>query len=132
VKQGWTDSLRELNPGKRMYTFWHYMRHRWERDAGLRLEHLLLSPALAKRLEDGGVDRQVRGKPHASDHAPAWVTLRDQTGAPAGSAAARAVILEYSASPTRPWRWGSLSGIGSPSIFSPRATTFSVPSGKGR
>ena len=53
VKQGWTDSLRTLNPDKRIYTFWHYMRHRWERDAGLRLDHLLLSPELAERLKDG-------------------------------------------------------------------------------
>lgn len=76
IKQGWTDALRELNPGKRVYTFWHYMRHRWERDAGLRLDHLLLSPVLAKRLQDAGVDRKVRGRPHASDHAPVWVKLK--------------------------------------------------------
>jgi exodeoxyribonuclease III len=78
VKQGWTDSLRELHPGARIYTFWHYMRHRWERDAGLRLDHLLLSPALARRLEAAGVDRASRGKPSASDHAPVWITLRDR------------------------------------------------------
>lgn len=77
VKQGWTDSLRELHPNQRIYTFWHYMRHRWERDAGLRLDHLLLSPALAKRLESAGVDRQARGNPHASDHAPVWIELKN-------------------------------------------------------
>ena len=77
VKQGWTDSLRVLNPGKRVYTFWHYMRHRWERDAGLRLDHLLLSPLLADRLKGAGVDREVRGKPGASDHARVWVELAD-------------------------------------------------------
>lgn len=77
VKQGWTDSLRERNPDKRIYTFWHYMRHRWERDAGLRLDHLLLSPAVAPRLVDAGVDRTVRGKPNASDHAPVWIKLRE-------------------------------------------------------
>ena len=60
-----------------IYTFWDYMRNRWPRDAGLRLDHLLLSPALAKRLESAGVDRAVRGKPGASDHAPAWVVLRE-------------------------------------------------------
>jgi exodeoxyribonuclease-3 len=75
VKQGWTDSLRELNPGERIYTFWHYMRHRFERDAGLRLDHLLLSPDLAKRLAKANVDRDVRGKPNASDHAPVWIEL---------------------------------------------------------
>lgn len=76
-KQGWTDSLRTLNPEKRIYTFWHYMRHRWERDAGLRLDHLLLSPELAKRLKTAGVDREVRGEPGASDHAPVWVELSE-------------------------------------------------------
>jgi exodeoxyribonuclease III len=75
VKQGWTDSLRELNPGERIYTFWHYMRRRFERDAGLRLDHLLLSPDLAKRLVKAGVDREVRAKPNASDHAPVWIEL---------------------------------------------------------
>ena len=59
-----------------MYTFWHYMRNRWERDAGLRIDHLLLSPALAPRLAAAGVDRAVRGLPAASDHAPAWIVLR--------------------------------------------------------
>ncbi|HEY1982153.1 MAG TPA: exodeoxyribonuclease III [Xanthobacteraceae bacterium] len=77
VKQGWTDSLRELNPGARIYTFWHYMRHRWERDAGLRLDHLLLSPHLSERLKTAGVDRAVRGNPGASDHAPVWIELSD-------------------------------------------------------
>jgi hypothetical protein len=60
-----------------MYTFWDYMRDRWPRDAGLRLDHLLLSAEAAKRLTEAGVDREVRGKGGASDHAPAWVALRD-------------------------------------------------------
>lgn len=77
VKQGWTDALRKAHPDERIYTFWHYMRHRWERDAGLRLDHLLLSPVVAKRLQAAGVDRPVRGKEGASDHAPAWVIIRD-------------------------------------------------------
>ncbi len=81
VKQGWTDALRELHPGERVYTFWHYMRRRWERDAGLRLDHLLLSPELAGRLQSAGVDRAVRGKPDASDHAPAWIELKPATTA---------------------------------------------------
>ena len=60
-----------------MYTFWDYMRNRWPRDAGLRLDHLLLSADAARRLVDAGVDRDVRGEAGASDHAPAWVVLRD-------------------------------------------------------
>jgi exodeoxyribonuclease-3 len=69
VKQGWTDALREAYPGERIYTFWHYMRNRYARDAGLRLDHLLLSPDLAKRLKSAGVDKAVRGMSGASDHA---------------------------------------------------------------
>ena len=76
VKQGWTDALRAFHPDQRIYTFWHYMRHRFERDAGLRLDHLLLSPSLAARLNDAGVDRAVRGDQGASDHAPAWIELK--------------------------------------------------------
>lgn len=76
IAQGWTDALRELNPGKRIYTFWDYLRNRFGRDAGLRIDHLLLSPAAAVRLTDAGVDRAVRARPHPSDHAPTWVTLR--------------------------------------------------------
>jgi exodeoxyribonuclease III len=75
VKQGWTDAIREKHPNDRVYTFWHYMRHRWERDAGLRLDHFLLSPSLASRLKGAGVDRTVRGQEGASDHAPVWITL---------------------------------------------------------
>ena len=63
------------HPTGPVYTFWDYKRDRWARDAGLRLDHLLLSPMLAKRLVDAGVDRDVRGKPNASDHAPAWIVL---------------------------------------------------------
>lgn len=78
VAQGWTDSLRALHPGERIYTFWDYWRNAWGRDAGLRIDHLLLSPDLAKRLEAAGVDREVRGREKASDHAPAWVVLGDK------------------------------------------------------
>jgi len=76
LKQGWTDSLRYLYPDEPMYTFWDYMRHRWESDKGLRLDHFLLSPDLKERLVDGGIDRKVRGKEGASDHAPAWIELK--------------------------------------------------------
>jgi exodeoxyribonuclease-3 len=75
VAQGWTDAIRTLHPSKPMFTFWHYKRNRWARDAGLRLDHLLLSPALASRLVKAGVDRKVRGEDGASDHAPAWIVL---------------------------------------------------------
>lgn len=76
VDQGWCDAIRELHPEQRIYTFWDYKRNRWPRDAGLRLDHLLLSPALAPRLVKAGVDRSVRGEDGASDHAPAWIVLR--------------------------------------------------------
>jgi exodeoxyribonuclease-3 len=78
VEQGWTDAIRTLHPDRPMYTFWDYMRNRWPRDAGLRIDHLLLSPPLAARLVDAGVDRAVRGEPGASDHAPAWVALGER------------------------------------------------------
>ena len=76
LAQGWTDAIRTLHPAKPMFTFWDYKRNRWPRDAGLRLDHLLLSPALAPRLTKAGVDRDVRGEEGASDHAPAWIVLR--------------------------------------------------------
>lgn len=76
LDEGWTDALRTLHPDQRIYTFWHYLRKSWERDAGLRLDHILLSPTVAPSLESAGVDTWVRSLPDASDHAPAWVTLR--------------------------------------------------------
>ncbi len=75
LSQGWTDALRASYPDERLYTFWSYKRGRWARDAGLRLDHLLLSPHVARRLMASAVDREVRGAPDASDHAPAWVEL---------------------------------------------------------
>ena len=79
VDLGFTDALRKLHPDETVYTFWHYMRKRWERNAGLRLDHLLLSPVLKRRLIAAGVDRAVRGEPGASDHAPVWVELKAGT-----------------------------------------------------
>lgn len=76
VQQGWTDSLRKLNPDERIYTFWHYWRNSFQRNAGLRIDHLLLNPILAKRLESAGVDRSVRDNEHPSDHAPVWIKLK--------------------------------------------------------
>jgi len=78
LDQGWTDALRARHPTEPIYTFWDYKRDRWPRDAGLRLDHLLLSPDLSARLADAGVDRDVRAEPGASDHAPAWVVLGDK------------------------------------------------------
>ena len=75
VEQGWCDAIRDRHPDERIYTFWDYKRNRWPRDAGLRLDHVLLSPQLAAKLGDAGVDRAVRGEPGASDHAPVWVEL---------------------------------------------------------
>lgn len=75
LAQGWTDALRTLHPDEPTFTFWDYKRGRWGRDAGLRLDHLLVSPDLAPRLVAAGVDRQVRGEENASDHAPAWIEL---------------------------------------------------------
>ena len=75
VAQGWTDAVRALHPGERVYTFWKYFRNAFARDAGLRIDHFLLSPPLAKRLVATGVDREVRGRDHASDHAPVWIEL---------------------------------------------------------
>ena len=75
VEQGWTDAIRELHPDERIYTFWKYFRNAFARDAGLRIDHFLLSPAVTQRLVDAGVDREVRGRERASDHAPVWIEL---------------------------------------------------------
>jgi exodeoxyribonuclease-3 len=75
LAQGWVDALRHLYPGERVYTFWDYFRQHWQRNSGLRIDHLLLNAAAAPRLRDAGVDRWVRGQPSASDHAPTWIVL---------------------------------------------------------
>jgi hypothetical protein len=77
LAQGWVDAIRMLHPSDPMYTFWDYKRKRWERDAGLRLDHILLSPSLVDRLRAAGVDRGMRGGEDASDHAPVWIELRE-------------------------------------------------------
>ena len=76
VAQGWTDALRTRHPGGGVWTFWDYQAGAWQRDAGFRIDHLLLSPMAADRLIDSGVDKTYRGREKASDHAPTWVTLR--------------------------------------------------------
>jgi exodeoxyribonuclease III len=75
--QGWTDALRTLHPDATIYTFWDYFRNAYGRDAGLRIDHLLLNPALAQRLTAAGVEREVRGWERASDHAPTWVEIKE-------------------------------------------------------
>ncbi len=77
LSQGWTDALRTIHPGETIYTFWDYFRNAFPRDAGLRIDHLLLSAALAARLADAQVDRHVRGWEKTSDHAPVWVQLSE-------------------------------------------------------
>lgn len=78
VAQGWTDAIRKLHPTETIYTFWDYFRNAYERNAGLRIDHFLLSPEIDKRLVAGGVDRHVRGWEKSSDHAPTWVELADE------------------------------------------------------
>jgi exodeoxyribonuclease III len=75
LAQGWTDALRARFPNERVYTFWDYFRQHWEKNSGMRIDHLLLNPPLHSRLADAGVDRWVRGESGASDHAPTWVRL---------------------------------------------------------
>ena len=76
VARGWTDAIRHLHPDERIYTFWHYWRNSFQRDAGIRIDHALLSPDLAKQLKSAGVDRTPRGWEKTSDHAPMWIELQ--------------------------------------------------------
>jgi exodeoxyribonuclease-3 len=75
VARGWVDALRALHPDERVYTFWKYLRNAFARDAGLRIDHVLLSPAAASRLQRAQVDKNVRARDKASDHAPVWIEL---------------------------------------------------------
>jgi exodeoxyribonuclease-3 len=77
LDQGWKDALRDRHPGERIYTFWKYLRNAYQRDAGLRIDHILLSPALAPRLQGAGVERAHRGLPKSSDHAAVWIEISD-------------------------------------------------------
>ncbi|HUP97184.1 MAG TPA: exodeoxyribonuclease III [Usitatibacter sp.] len=76
LDQGWTDAIRHLHPKEPIYTFWDYFRKHWERNAGLRIDHLLLSDEVKARLLEAGVDRWVRDREKPSDHAPTWVRLK--------------------------------------------------------
>jgi len=89
LAQGWTDAIRQLYPAERVYTFWDYFRNAWGRNAGLRIDHLLLNPTAARRLVDAGVDRDVRGWEKASDHAPVWIDLGNAPRGPGPAALAR-------------------------------------------
>jgi exodeoxyribonuclease-3 len=75
LQQGWTDAIRTQYPEEKVFTFWDYFRQHWQRNAGLRIDHLLLNKPLAKELRAAGVDRWVRGEAHASDHAPVWIDV---------------------------------------------------------
>ena len=77
LRQGWTDAIRTRYPDEIVFTFWDYFRNAYARDAGLRIDHLLLNGDAADRLGEAGVDRSVRALPKTSDHAPTWVELRD-------------------------------------------------------
>jgi len=79
LSQGWTDAVRARFPDQRVYTFWDYFRQHWQKNSGLRIDHLLLNPRLSSQLIDAGVDTWVRGQPGASDHAPTWVRLQSAT-----------------------------------------------------
>ena len=76
--QGWTDALRNIYPNERIYTFWDYFRNAYARDAGLRIDHFLLSKQLGTRLKNAGVDKHVRGWEKTSDHAPVWIELKNR------------------------------------------------------
>ena len=78
ISQGWADAIRKLYPDEKIYTFWDYFRNAYGRDAGLRIDHFLLSPSLKNRLLTAGVDRQVRGWEKTSDHAPVWIGLGEK------------------------------------------------------
>src|SRR6516225_113419 len=98
LAQGWTDSVRARYPDERIYTFWDYFRQHWQKNSGLRIDHLLLNAELAPRLRSAGVDRWVRDRPRASDHAPTWIELdmgakegRSETAAQHGQAVQHSV-----------------------------------------
>ncbi len=100
LAQGWIDSLRTMHPNEQIFTFWDYFRNHWQRNAGLRIDHLLLNRALATRLVDANVDRWVRGREKPSDHAPAWVELAEEKQLkkqPAKRAAAKKVAKRAAA-----------------------------------
>lgn len=89
LKQGWVDALRTLHPSEPIYTFWDYFRNHWKTNSGLRIDHLLLNKTIAPRLTRAGVDTWVRGEEGASDHAPAWIVLKEVAAGTKSPAAAK-------------------------------------------
>ncbi|UKE65596.1 exodeoxyribonuclease III [Xanthomonas graminis] len=141
LAQGWTDSLRKVHGERRIYTFWDYFRQHWQRDAGLRIDHLLLNPPLAARLLDAGVDRWVRDLPHASDHAPTWIALTtaakrgvvaasaDKATGPAKTGRpAKAEKATKSAKPTQPAKAGKTARRHAPPVTT-KAAKVGKPTG---
>ncbi len=90
LSQGWVDALRHLHPDERIYTFWDYFQQHWENNSGLRIDHLLLNPALAPHLLEAGVDTWVRAEEHPSDHAPTWIQISNPQSKPARQRRAKA------------------------------------------
>jgi exodeoxyribonuclease III len=113
LKQGWVDTIRSLYPDERVYTFWDYFRNHWQRNGGLRIDHLLLNKVSAPLLRDAGVDRWVRGEPHASDHAPAWIELKPPgTGASKSrSAPKKRSVAKKPVSPKQSTRSNKAAGL---------------------
>jgi exodeoxyribonuclease III len=109
LAQGWTDAIRHLHPDEKIFTFWDYFRQHWPRNAGLRIDHLLLNEALAPRLTAAGVDRWVRDLEKASDHAPTWITIEADGGEVNSSAAStpRATSAPRPKAPPRSRRKGT-------------------------
>lgn len=85
--RGWIDAIRHLHPDERIYSFWAYWRQSFERNAGIRIDHLLLNKAATKRLKAAGVDTRPRGWEKTSDHAPAWIDLGEARRAGSGKKA---------------------------------------------
>lgn len=75
IKQGWTDAIREIFGDEAIYTFWDYFRNAFSRNAGMRIDHFLISPEVAKKLKKAGVDKHVRSWDKTSDHAPVWIEI---------------------------------------------------------
>jgi exodeoxyribonuclease-3 len=113
VRQGWTDAVRTLHPRERVYTFWKYFRNAFARDAGLRIDHFLLSPQAAKRLTEAGVDRFARAWEKSSDHAPVWIELRSS---------ARSRARDSRAQPNSRASWLHQNGRNSPNVRRRSAT----------
>lgn len=116
LEQGWTDAIRALYPDEAIYTFWDYFRQHWQKNSGLRIDHLLLSAACAQRLEEAGVDRWVRDLDHASDHAPTWIRLQAETASNATDAP------KASAAKRRSKAAAASSSSPEPGVAKPRAT----------